>query len=342
MFELTLPWAFIALPLPLIVWFLLPRVPLQLPAALRVPFFSDLMSMMEGNPYRIDKPAQSMLLLFIWALLLFALSGPRWVGEPLPIAREGHNIMLALDLSGSMELDDMVQNSRRVSRLAVVKRAAMQFVNERKTDKIGLILFGTQAYLQTPLTYDHHSVIMRIEDATVGLAGKTTSIGDALGLAIKRLQHVPKEGRVIILLTDGVNNSGVLAPLKAAELAATEGIKIYTIGLGANNDPKLARALFMSLNVDMDLDEDTLKEIAKMTGGRYFRATNGQSLQAVYQTINKMETVTQEKQTIRPQHDYYAWPLASALFLFLYWLNRQLRVWQVHRKPTSSRSNYAQ
>ncbi len=342
MFELALPWVFIALPLPMMIWFLLPRVPLQLPAALRVPFFNDLMILMEGNSYRLGKPAQSMLLLLIWALLLLALSGPRWVGEPLPIAREGHNIMLALDLSGSMELDDMVLNGRRVTRLTVVKRAAMQFVNERKTDKVGLILFGSQAYLQTPLTYDHHNVIMRIEDATVGLAGKTTSMGDTIGLATKRLQNVPATGRVIILLTDGVNNSGVLDPLKAAELAATEGIKIYTIGLGAHNDPRLAQTLFMSLNADLDLDEDTLKEIAKMTGGRYFRATDGQSLQAVYQTINQMETVTQEKQAIRPQHDYYAWPLAIALFLFAYWLNRQLRVWPRHRKTASIRSDYAQ
>ena len=344
MFELALPWVFIALPLPIILWFLLPRVPQQLPAALRVPFFSALMGIMDGKQYRLGNSTHQTLLVFIWALSLFALSGPRWVGEPLPVAREGHNIMLALDLSGSMELDDMVLNGRRVSRLAVVKRAASQFVSERKIDKIGLILFGSQAYLQTPLTYDHHSVLMRIEDATVGLAGKTTSIGDALGLAVKRLQDVPAQGRVIILLTDGVNNSGVLAPLKAADLAATEGIKIYTIGLGANNDPKLARALFMSLNVALDLDENTLKEVAKITGGRYFRATDGQSLHAVYQTINQMETVSQEKQTSRPQHEYYAWPLAIALFLFIYWLSQLTGFLRISRlsDTSSNRSEYAQ
>ena len=256
MFELALPWIFIALPLPIILWFLLPRVPVQLPAALRVPFFSALMGLMDGKQYSLGKPTHQMLLVLIWVLSLFALSGPRWVGEPLPVQREGHNIMLALDLSGSMELDDMVLHGRRVSRLAVVKRAAEQFVNDRKTDQIGLILFGTQAYLQTPLTYDHPSVLMRIEDATVGLAGNTTSIGDALGLAVKRLQDVPAHGRVIILLTDGVNNSGVLAPLKAAELAATEGIKIYTIGLGANNDPKLAEAYDNRAGVKSDLGDN--------------------------------------------------------------------------------------
>lgn len=343
MFELVFPWAFIALPLPLLLWYLLPRAPLQLPAALKVPFFNALLPIAEGKQYRFGRSAQPLLLL-VWVLLLLALSGPRWVGKPLPIAREGHNIMLALDLSGSMELDDMMLHGRPVSRLSVVKRAAEQFVNNRKNDKIGLILFGSQAYLQTPLTYDHHSVLLRIEDATVGLAGKTTSIGDALGLAVKRLKDVPPKGRVIILLTDGVNNSGVLAPLKAAELAAAEGIKIYTIGLGANNDPGLTHTLFMNINAGMmDLDEETLKKVAKITNGRYFRATDGQSLEAVYQTINQMETVSQEKQSIRPQHDYYAWPLAIALFLFIFWLNQHVHVVPMSLpSQKSNRSNHAQ
>lgn len=184
--------------------------------------------------------AKTLLLIpvLVWVLLVIALSGPRWVGEPKPVVREGYNIMMVLDLSGSMEITDMLLHGRPVSRLLVVKRAAEQFVEDRVGDRIGLILFGTRAYLQTPLTYDRHSVLMRIDDATAGLAGKTTSIGDAVGLAVKRLQDVPSKGRVIILLTDGANNSGVLAPLKAAELAKQDGIKIYTIGLGSEADPR--------------------------------------------------------------------------------------------------------
>ncbi len=321
MFELALPWAFIALPLPVLLWLLSPRVSVQLPAALRVPFFNAMVNLLEEKKAFSSKPSTLTLLMVIWVLLLCALSGPRWVGNPLPVEREGYNIMLALDLSGSMELNDMLLHGRPASRLAVVKRAAAQFVNDRKTDKIGLILFGTQAYLQTPLTYDHHSLLMRIQDATVGLAGKTTSIGDALGLAVKRLREVPAQGRVIILLTDGVNNSGVLSPIKAAELAAVEGIKIYTIGLGANPDSGGNDNLLISLNPAMDLDEETLTEVAKITGGRYFRATDSQSLSSIYQTINEMETVSQEKQMIRPQHEYYAWPLATALLLFGVWLS---------------------
>ncbi len=327
MFELAYPWVFIFLPLPWLIWFLLPRAPLQLPAALTVPFFKAMTRVVENEKQGIVRHKKITLLLLIWALLIVALTGPRWVGEPQPLAREGYNIMLALDLSGSMELTDMLLHGRPASRLAVVKRAAVQFVQERMGDKIGLILFGSHAYLQTPLTYDRLNVLMRIDDATVGLAGKTTSIGDALGLAVKRLQNVPDKGRIIILLTDGVNNSGVLAPLKAAELARDDGIKVYTIGLGSDADPQAIGGVFLRMNGAADLDEDTLEEVAKMTGGRYFRATDMQSLQTIYHTINQLETVSQEMQTIRPQRDYYDWPLALAFFLLMYWLAGKAGLW---------------
>jgi Ca-activated chloride channel family protein len=256
----------------------------------------------------------------IWVLLIVALAGPRWVGAPKPIVRDGYNIMMALDLSGSMEITDMVLHDQAVSRLAVVKHAAQQFVQERKSDKIGLILFGSRAYLQTPLTYDKRAVLLRIEDATAGLAGQTTSIGDAVGLAVKRLQKVPERGRIIILLTDGANNSGVLTPLKAAELARQDHIKIYTIGLGADAEAGVFANDFIMPNAAADLDEETLQKMAKMTEGRYFRATDPQSLQAIYQTINQLETVKQEQATVRPQKEYYPWLLAVALVLFFYWL----------------------
>ena len=318
MFEIALPWVLVLLPLPWLIWFWLPRSELKLPAALKVPFFNAMVGIVENEKHHIAKQNKMTLLFLIWSLLLLALAGPRWVGEPQPLAREGHNIMLVLDISGSMEMRDMLLHGRPTTRLAVVKQTAEQFVKDRGGDKIGLILFGSHAYLQTPLTHDRNSVLLRLEDATVGLAGKTTSIGDALGLAVKRLQNVPPEGRVIILLTDGVNNSGVLAPLKAAELASADGIKVYTIGLGSESAPQMAGISF-NMNVTAELDENTLKEIAKMTGGRYFRATDIQSLQAIYQTINQIETTSQEQPTLRPQHEYYPWPLALAIFLFFYW-----------------------
>ncbi len=320
MFELGTPWILVLLPIPLLMWLFLPRVTMQLPAALKVPFFKAMMGIAEEEKHSLTKQAKLTYLLLIWILLLLALADPRWVGEPRPLARDGHNIMLTLDLSPSMAVNDMLLHDRQATRLNVVKRAAAQFVQNRTNDKIGLIVFGERAYLQTPLTYDHHNVLQRIEDATAGLAGKTTSIGDALGLAVKRLQNVPDKGRMIILLTDGANNSGVLAPLKAAELARDDKIKVYTIGLGSEADNQTFNGMFLSMNASADLDEKTLTSVAKMTGGRYFRATDMKSLQAIYQAINRMETVTQEQATIRPQHDYYPWPLAFAWLLFMYML----------------------
>ncbi|KTD03928.1 vWA domain-containing protein [Legionella feeleii] len=327
MFELAEPRILLFLPLPFLIWFLIPRATLQLPAALKVPFYHAMLTIVSNQKRTFAGQAQLGLFLLIWSLLLLAAAGPRWVGEPKPLAREGRNIMLVLDLSGSMALDDMIWRGRPATRLAIVKRTAEQFVRERIGDRIGLILFGSRAYLQTPLTYDRHTVLLRLEDASVGLAGQTTSIGDALGLAVKRLQNVPSKGRMIILLTDGANNSGVLAPSKAAELAKLDEIKVYTIGLGAEGDPRAFNGAFFNMNASPDLDEKTLQEIAKVTGGRYFRATDVQSLQTIYKTINQLETVTQEDATIRPQHDYYSWPLALALFLLLYWLIKKIALW---------------
>lgn len=323
MFELDLPWILLLIPLPLVLWFLLPRVALQLPAALKVPFFNAMTGIAEKEKHSLIKQTRLSFLLLIWSLLIFALAGPRWVGEPRPLTREGHNIMLALDLSPSMAVNDMFLNNRPATRLNVVKHAANRFVQNRVNDKIGLIVFGERAYLQTPLTYDHRNVLDRLKDATAGLAGKSTSIGDALGLAVKHLQNVPDKGRMIILLTDGANNSGVLAPLKAAELARDDKIKIYTIGLGSEVDTHTFNGMFLSMNAAADLDEETLTRVAKMTGGRYFRATDMKSLQSIYQTINRMETVSQDQATIRPQHDYYPWPLALAWGLFMYLLAKR-------------------
>lgn len=317
MFELAMPWVLLLIVFPPLIWFLVPRSVLTLPSALKVPFYNALSTLIDRDKQSLINPAHAGIFFLIWALLLVAAAGPRWVGEPVPLTREGRNIMLVLDLSGSMELDDMFLDGNPASRLDVVKQAAENFVRARIGDSIGLIVFGSQAYLQTPLTFDRSNVLMRIADATVGLAGKTTSIGDALGLAVKRLQGVPPTSRVIILLTDGANNSGVLPPLKAAELAKEDKIKVYTIGLGAEADP-LGNPQF-TLSAGADLDEPTLQEIAKMTGGRYFRATDTQSLHAIYDTINKLEAVSQDEATVRPQKEYYPWPAALALLLLLYW-----------------------
>ncbi|KTD46648.1 hypothetical protein Lrub_1570 [Legionella rubrilucens] len=334
MFQLAQPLILLLLPLPILIWFVVPRAVLALPAALQVPFYDAMYSIVQQEKRLLASQVRSGLFLAIWILLVGAAAGPRWVGNPLPLEREGRNIMMVLDISGSMELMDMILDGRPVNRLTVVKRSAEQFISERAGDKIGLILFGTRAYLQTPLTYDLHSVLMRIEDATIGLAGKTTSIGDALGLAVKRLQNVPPQGRVIILLTDGANTSGMLLPLKAAELAAADHIKVYTIGLGSEGNVQSLNNVFLGMGTGSDLDEDTLKKIAEVTGGHYFRATDPQSLQSIYEKINQLETISQDEVSIRPEQDYYPWLLAIALALFLYWFAEQAGMFRFIRRSS--------
>lgn len=323
MFTLACTWCLFILPLPFVIWFWLPRVKTKLSAALKIPFYNELAAQIEQKEINPNKQKTLLSWFIIWALLTFGLAGPKWVGEPLPVEREGHNILLALDLSGSMEMTDMLLFGRPASRLSVVKRTASEFVKERQGDKMGLILFGTRAYLQTPLTYDKQNILMRIEDATAGLAGKTTSIGDAIGLAVKRLQKTPPKGRVLILLTDGVNNSGALDPIKAAEFAKLDNIKIYTIGLGAELDSASFGNIFM--NVPSDLDEETLQEIARITGGEYFRANNVQNLQEIYKKINQLEKTRNEEETVRPQKQYYPWFVGLALLCVFLWLLLRIR-----------------
>ena len=315
MFELALPWALAFIVLPGLIWLFITKAPLQLSRALGLPFYQSLVETLDAKSQAqilsTDKPAY--LFLLIWSLLLLALAGPRWVGEPRPLKQAGRNLMLVLDLSESMGITDMPYHGRYVSRIDVVKSAAMQFVEKRPGDRIGLVLFGTRAYLQTPLTFDHSNVLLRLKEASVGLAGNSTSLGDALGLAIKKLQNVPKKSRVIVLLTDGANNSGMVSPLKAAELARDDGIKVYTIGLG--NDEGL-----FNLGPQASLDEETLQKIAEMTSARYYRATDPPSLQTIYQSINQLETSTQKQALLRPQKELYAWPLGLALALLVLYL----------------------
>lgn len=322
MFELACPWILSLLPLPWLIWRFAPKRSLPPISALNIPFFQAMNNLINQDKQSIGHRTTLLLLSMTWMAMVIALAGPRWVGEPTPLVRKGYHILLALDLSGSMALQDRMMYGHPATRLAVVKRAARQFVRDRVGDNIGLIVFGSQAYLQTPLTYDRHNVIERINDATVGLAGQTTSIGDALGLAVKQLQRVPiNAGRFLILLTDGVSNSGVLTPFKAAELAKQEGIKVYTIGLGTEQHG--FGSLLFDVNATAELDEDTLKSVASMTGGLYFRATDLASLQKIYGQINKIEAIAHGEATVRPEKDYYPWPLALAILLGLLLLTKR-------------------
>ncbi len=314
MIHFEWPWLFVLLPLPLLVRWLLPAKMTVEQAALKVPFLDDF-SEAETKAFAQHDQLPLLLAAIAWVLLVAASARPQWLGEPIEQAVSGRDLMLAVDLSGSMEVQDFFINKKPVDRLTAIKWVASDFINRRVGDRIGLILFGTQAYLQTPLTFDRKTVMTLLDESAIGLAGDNTAIGDAIGLAIKRLKNQPADSRVLILLTDGANTAGEVAPLKAAELAAANKLKIYTIGVGA--DEMIVRSFFGSrkVNPSADLDENALVKIAETTGGRYFRARNSDELNNIYLLLDKLEPVEKDKQFFRPRRDLFYWPLAAALVL---------------------------
>lgn len=295
------PLAFLLLPLPFILRRVLKPVDPGLGGALKVPFFAALsQGAAKGAPQRT--PLWKLLTAaLIWALMVTALARPAWVGPEVPLPAEGRDIMLALDLSGSMDETDFAVNGRRTTRLNVVKATADAFIESRKGDRVGLVLFSDRAYLQAPLTFDRNAVRDLLDQAQVGLTGQKTAIGDAIAISVKRLKDRPEEGRVLVLLTDGANNEGVMDPLRAAKLAHDLGIRIYTIGVGSA--------------YSRDLDESTLRQIAAETGGEYFRASDVQGLAQIYRAIDRLEPVAGEPLHIRPEVALYYWPAALALLL---------------------------
>lgn len=314
MMAFAWPYVFLALPLPWVMRKILPAVNHVEQAALIVPFLEDF----EGGEVRPQLQGYRWplwLALLAWCLLLLAAARPQWLGDPIEQAVSGRDLMLAVDLSGSMEEQDFVINDQRVDRLTATKIVASDFIQRRVGDRIGLILFGTRAYLQTPLTFDRETVLTLLGESAIGLAGENTAIGDAIGLAVKRLRQQSSDSRVLILLTDGANTAGEVSPLKAAELAAEEQLKIYTIGIGA--DEMLVRSFFgtRKVNPSIDLDEKTLTAIAEKTGGRYFRAKNTQELNQIYHILDAIEPIEKDQQYFRPKTELYFWPLAASLLL---------------------------
>lgn len=314
MFEFAWPWLFALLPLPWLLRILLPVADSGEPA-LSVSFLADLEGLARRRA-RANLPTwrQQAPFILLWLLLLGAAARPQWLGEPLPIAASGRDLLVAVDVSGSMDFPDMQWQDEDVSRLTLVKHLLGDFLEQREGDRVGLILFGSQAYLQAPLTFDRNTVRTWLDEARIGIAGKNTAIGDAIGLGLKRLRQRPAQSRVLILVTDGANNGGEIDPLTAARLAAEEGVTIYPIGIGA--DPQQSGTLsVLGVNPSLDLDEPTLEDIARVTGGRYFRARDAEQLQAIRNTLDQLEPVTQQPTQARPAQGLYHWPLALALLL---------------------------
>jgi len=313
MIELGWPWLLALLPLPFVVRRLVPAAPLARAGALRVPFYDGIAA---GAATR--KRAWVIgTMTAAWVALVIAAARPAWVGEPMPLPAEGRDLMLVTDLSGSMARDDFTLGGAPADRLTVVKQVADEFIGRREGDRVGLVLFGTRPYLQAPLTFDRATVRTLLDEASVGMAGDETAIGDALGMAVLRLRDRPAQSRVAVLLTDGASNAGTLEPREAARLAAEEGIKVYTIGVGA--DAVAVPTLFGErvVNPSADLDEDTLQAIADQTGGAYFRAKNVEGLASIYRQIDALEPASAEPLYLRPTRELFPWPLGVALALSL-------------------------
>jgi Ca-activated chloride channel family protein len=307
-------WLLLLLPLPWLVRRLLSAAPKASLQALRVPWFAMMTATQSGL---MKKPLLAAVASLAWVLLVVAAARPQWVGEIETLPVTGRDLLLAVDISGSMDTQDMVLDRKAVNRLAVVKKVAGEFIQRRRGDRVGLVLFGSRAYLQTPLTFDTETTAILLEESEIGLAGRETAIGDAIGLAVKRLRDDAASERVLILLTDGANTSGEVQPMQATEFAAREDMTIYTVGVGA--DEMMVQDFFGSrlVNPSADLDEDTLKAIAERTGGAYFRARDAEALARIYEQLDELEPVESDQESIRPIDELFFWPLSAAFLLVL-------------------------
>lgn len=320
MIEWLWPWVALLAPLPWLVRSLTPPAHNREPA-LRAPFFQEWRQLSEssGGTSRASGIASLLVLWLLWLLLLTAAARPVWIGEPIEIPNSGRDLMLAVDISGSMRIEDMQLGQVVARRIDAVRQLGADFIGRRKGDRLGLILFGSNAYVQSPLSFDTSTVKRFLLEARIGFAGQETAIGDAIGLAVKRLKERPAESRVLILLTDGQDTASSVQPLDAARLAASEAIRIYTIGIGADamTLPGIFGSSFGSrqVNPSAELDEASLQEIAQITGGQYFRARNPGELAGIYQLLDQLEPVEQDAATYRPRQALGYLPLLLALLL---------------------------
>jgi Ca-activated chloride channel family protein len=311
MWQLDYPWLLVALPLGGLAWRYLPDYhdPRQ---ALRVPFFNAL-SQATGQtpgPQGVRRNmAQLCLNAVIWCLLVFAAARPVWVEKPIEHLQPTRDLMLAIDISQSMETRDYLQpDGSKVDRLTAVKQVVQGFITQRKDDRVGLIVFGSGAFTQAPLTLDHASLSLLLDQVGIGMAGPNTAVGDAIGLTIRSLEKTPEKNKVLILLTDGNDNSSAVEPLHAAKMAADAGIVVHTIGIG-NPDA----------SGEAKVDLGSLEKIASRTGGQFFRAEDSQALQQVYRTLDQITAHQVSILSHQPKRDLFWWPLGAALLLLGVW-----------------------
>ncbi|MBL4831173.1 MAG: VWA domain-containing protein [Aliivibrio sp.] len=308
MFSFIWWWMWLLLPLPYIVRKLLPRVTTQ--STVQLPTL----------PKGIEQvPSLSIsrvtVISLLWVSLLTAAARPVWYGDPVQTQPLHRDLMLTVDLSGSMSQQDMLVDGDYVDRLTSVKSVLSEFISKRKGDRLGLVLFADHAYLQTPLTFDIETVSEQLNRTVFGLVGKLTAIGEGIGIATKTFINSEAPQRVIVLLSDGTNTAGVIEPLEAAQLAQKSDVTIYTVGVGAGEMKVKSFFGSRTVNTAQDLDESTLTKIAEITGGQYFRARNQQDLNDIYEKINALEPIASSKQTWRPSSEWFRFPLMLALLL---------------------------
>ncbi|MCW8865371.1 MAG: VWA domain-containing protein [Colwellia sp.] len=318
MITFAWPWLLLLLPLPLIVYWLPKKEQSRTSAALVVPVLLS-NSTISSQVQERKKPSIIVLSL-CWLLSIVALSQPQWLGDAVDIPTEGREMMIAVDLSGSMQIEDMSLRGNTVNRLDMLKAVLGDFIQRRVGDRLGLILFADDAYMQTPMTFDRKTVKQMLDESVLGLVGRKTAIGDAIALAVKRFDAKQESNKVLLLLTDGQNTAGKISPEQALELAVAKDITIYSIGIGA--DVMLQQSLFGTrrINPSSELDEQTLTKLAEQTGGKYFRAKDSQGMEQIYQLLDELEPIEQDQQQMRPLTALFYWPLALALLLSFFYL----------------------
>ncbi len=322
MYELAQPWALLLLLLPLAMRLLPPYRESR--DSVKVPFFDKLVELSERRPQsgamilQRDR-AQRFLVGFMWLCLVLAAAQPMWVGAPVEQQKSGRDLMVAVDLSGSMETRDFtLPDGEAVDRLVAVKRVLDELAAQRASDRLGLIVFGSAAYLQTPFTDDHRVWAQLLNETEIGMAGQSTVFGDAIGLAIKLFRESDSDNRVLIILTDGNDTGSTVPPVDAAKVAAANDIRIYTIAIG---DPTSVG--------EEALDTETIRRVSEVTGGRDFQALDRGELQAAYEAIGALEPELYETVSFRPKQKLHWVPVAAALLLYtLYHFVSTLRAWR--------------
>lgn len=311
MFEFEWPWAFLLLPLPLLIWWLTPPFRIQ-QISVQVPFFESLAEATGQTPQHgavVQKkhPLQILVAILIWILLMVSLARPLRVGDAIMHNISTRDLILAIDISGSMnEPDFRASDGTTMTRLDGVKNVIDGFISRRQGDRVALILFGSKAYIQVPFTQDLKVARVLLDQAAVGMAGQQTVIGDTIGLATKTFEASQAQQRLVILLTDGNDTASRVPPPHAADIARQRGIVVYTIGVG---DPKTTGGDRVDLGV--------LQQVADTTGGRFFRAEDGAQLETIYAEIDRLAPVKLNSASWRPKTPLYQWPLGAAVLLGL-------------------------